>query len=502
LVEELVRRGVFEGTDDRFDFTHDRIRAVISADLLLPQRKVLHRQIGAALETVHADDLGTHSAALATHYRAGEVWDKAVDFSRQAAVRATDRSAYSQAVAHTDQALEALARLPEGRQTLELAFEIRTEGARYAALWSIGQQERALENAREALALAERLGDQHRLARSLDYLGNAVWMSGENVRALEFCQRASEIAAALEDTAVQVVSTLDLGAISNSLGDYRSAVAFLQKNRGILRGDVARNRFGRTFYPSVTTRCHLARSLAELGEFSQAIAVAEEGLQIAEDLGHLGSILVAQSLASEVLIRRSEFGDAILRLERCLSLALPEAFAAIYPAIAGWLGHAYAMTGRADEGLSLLEPAAKRAGRAHRPFEVLVTAYLGEAYLLAGRRDDARAAAERALSLARERSDRGGEARALSVLGEIATHHDPPEVESAEQHYRQALALAEDLGMRPLIAHCHLGLGKLYRRTGKREQAQEHLTTATTMYRDMGMTYWLEKTETAMSELA
>jgi tetratricopeptide (TPR) repeat protein len=310
-------------------------------------------------------------------------------------------------------------------------------------------------------------------------------MSGENVRALEFCQRASEIAAALEDTAVQVVSTLDLGAISNSLGDYRSAVAFLQKNRGILRGDVARNRFGRTFYPSVTTRCHLARSLAELGEFSQAIAVAEEGLQIAEDLGHLGSILVAQSLASEVLIRRSEFGDAILRLERCLSLALPEAFAAIYPAIAGWLGHAYAMT-----------------GRAHRPFEVLVTAYLGEAYLLAGRRDDARAAAERALSLARERSDRGGEARALSVLGEIATHHDPPEVESAEQHYRQALALAEDLGMRPLIAHCHLGLGKLYRRTGKREQAQEHLTTATTMYRDMGMTYWLEKTETAMSELA
>jgi len=72
---------------------------------------------------------------------------------------------------------------------------------------------------------------------------------------------------------------------------------------------------------------------------------------------------------------------------------------------------------------------------------------------------------------------------------------------SGEAHYRQALALAEPRGMRPLVAHCHLGLAKLYRRTGKREQAQEHLTTATTMYREMGMTYWLEKAEAQMREL-
>jgi hypothetical protein len=59
-----------------------------------------------------------------------------------------------------------------------------------------------------------------------------------------------------------------------------------------------------------------------------------------------------------------------------------------------------------------------------------------------------------------------------------------------------------DYGMRPLIAHCHLGLGKLYRRTGKREQAREHLTTATTMYREMDMRFWLEKAEAEMMELA
>ena len=73
--------------------------------------------------------------------------------------------------------------------------------------------------------------------------------------------------------------------------------------------------------------------------------------------------------------------------------------------------------------------------------------------------------------------------------------------EDAEGYYREALALAGELGMRPLVAHCHLGLGKLYRRTGKREQAREHLTTATTMYREMDMRFWLEKAEAAAMEL-
>ena len=68
------------------------------------------------------------------------------------------------------------------------------------------------------------------------------------------------------------------------------------------------------------------------------------------------------------------------------------------------------------------------------------------------------------------------------------------------RHYRQALA--EALGLRPLLAHCHLGLGKLYRRTGQREQAHEHLTTAKPMYREMGMTFWLEQAEAESRALA
>ena len=93
-------------------------------------------------------------------------------------------------------------------------------------------------------------------------------------------------------------------------------------------------------------------------------------------------------------------------------------------------------------------------------------------------------------------------ANALHLLGDIATHPDRFDAESGEAHYRQALALAEPRGVRPLVAHCHLGLAKFYRRTGKYEHAQERFTTATTRYREMRMTYWLEKAEVEIRELA
>ena len=94
------------------------------------------------------------------------------------------------------------------------------------------------------------------------------------------------------------------------------------------------------------------------------------------------------------------------------------------------------------------------------------------------------------------------EGQVLRMLGDIAAHPDHFEVNTAEAHYRQALALAEALGLRPLMAHCHFGLGALYRRTDKHEQAREHLRTATTMYREMDMRFWLEQAEREMKESA
>jgi tetratricopeptide (TPR) repeat protein len=128
---------------------------------------------------------------------------------------------------------------------------------------------------------------------------------------------------------------------------------------------------------------------------------------------------------------------------------------------------------------------------------VWVTA-LSEAYLLAGRVDEALTSARRALALADSRR-RSHQAWLLRLLGEITAHHHPPEAAPAEDYYRQALTLAEELGMRPLQAHCHSGLGTLYRHTGQPEQARVELSTAIEMYRDMEMAFWLPETEAALA---
>jgi tetratricopeptide (TPR) repeat protein len=129
-----------------------------------------------------------------------------------------------------------------------------------------------------------------------------------------------------------------------------------------------------------------------------------------------------------------------------------------------------------------------------------VVTCLSEAYLLAGRLEDAHTRAAQAVDLARQYQQRGAQAWALWLLGESTACQVSSEIESAAGHYRQALALAEELGMRPLQAHCHRGLGTLYARTGQQDQARTALSTVIELYRAMGMTFWLPQAEAALAQ--
>src|SRR5262249_30856801 len=128
-------------------------------------------------------------------------------------------------------------------------------------------------------------------------------------------------------------------------------------------------------------------------------------------------------------------------------------------------------------------------------------AHLSEGYVYAGRMDDAITTAQRALAVAIEAGEPGSEAHAHQVLADVLSQGDRPDMVPGVSHYQRALALARPRGMRPLVAHCHLGLGKLYRRTGQREQAGEHLAAATAMYREMDMPFYLEQAEAELTAL-
>jgi tetratricopeptide (TPR) repeat protein len=160
------------------------------------------------------------------------------------------------------------------------------------------------------------------------------------------------------------------------------------------------------------------------------------------------------------------------------------------------------LAGRVADTVPLLIQAIEQSiamGRAQ--VEALCGLSLGEAYLLVGRLEEACAHAERTLALARGHQEQGHQAYTLRLLGDIAARRGPPDVEQAEAHYQQALALADELGMRPLQAHCHLGLGRLYAQTGRAAQAHAALSAAIDLYRAMDMTLWLLQAEAVLAQV-
>ena len=164
------------------------------------------------------------------------------------------------------------------------------------------------------------------------------------------------------------------------------------------------------------------------------------------------------------------------------------------------LGAAYTLDGRTADAVPLLTQALQQITATEMvAYEALCRLALGEAQLLAGRLEAAHSLSERAFTLTHEHRERGHETYALQLLGDIAARRDPPEAEQAEAYYRQALALAEELGMRLLLAHCQLGLSTLYSQTGRQPQAHAGLTAAIALYRAMEMTFWLPDTEAALA---
>jgi len=189
----------------------------------------------------------------------------------------------------------------------------------------------------------------------------------------------------------------------------------------------------------------------------------------------------------------------MLVLERCLDLCRTWQFVQWTAHVAASLGTTYALAGRVNKALTLVGGPWKEFRR--RPLHnwpALILLSAGMTYLSAGRMGEAASQAREALALTRRLGARGNEAHAHCLNGDIAVAAGD---EDAEGYYCQALALAEPRGMRPPVAHCHLGLGKLHRRASNRAQAQEHLTMAMAMYRDMGMTYWLEQAEAETRQL-
>jgi tetratricopeptide (TPR) repeat protein len=479
-----------------YTFKHALIQDAAYQSLLRSTRQQYHQQIAQVLEARFADIHETQPELLAHHYTEAGLSAQAIPNWQRAGQRAMARSGYREAVTCFEKALVALRRLPEHRDTLEQAIDLRLNVRN--ALLALGDLRAMFDALREAETLAKAIDDHRRLGRISLYMTEYFRMVGDYDRAVASGQHALTLAESVSDVGMQVVANVYLGNAYYPRGDYRRAIEVLRKVVTSVTGDLTREHFGMTGFPSVLSRTWLAWCLAEVGAFREAIAHGGEGLRLAEAVDQPFSLVNAYTGIGWVYLRQGALSQAIPLLARGLALCQTWDIQSWLHTAAGNLGHAYALSGRVAEALPLLEQAASIGnGGGH----AMYTARLSEAYLLAGQITKASTLAGHALALARDRKERGHQAWALRLLGAIASQNDPPEIESAEAHYQQALALAKELGMRPLQAHCHLGLGTLYTKIGQREQGRAELTTAIELYRAMAMTFWLPEAEAALAEV-
>lgn len=488
------------GAEGECTFKHGLTREVAYEGLLLQRRRALHAQIVSAIEDLYAERLVEHVDRLAHHALSGEVWRKAVDYSRHVAAKAEQTAAYRAAIGALEQALVALEHLPSSPETKRESIDIRLELR--SSLMPSGELHAMRDHLRVAEGLADELGDGARLARIYSYLGQYFAFMREPDMAIELGERAVELAKAHGDLGLVVLSSILAGEALFSAGEFRRCIAMQQRSLALLKGEHRYQRFGMTGVPAALSRGIVAFCSAELGEFTDGQTVSTEALQLAEEVNHPYTLEIVYLYDGFLHLTQGHLQVAIGSLTRAIELCRAWNFPVLLTTATARLGYAHVLSGYVDLGLPLLEQATAQADASGRHYEhATIVAWLAHAYLLSGRLEDSIKQAKRAYELAEASKQQAKIAHALRILGEVHSAGSFEQREEAEHFSILALDLAVKLGMRPLQAHCHLGLSRLYQRQGLLADARAHITEAVWLYNALEMGFWLREAERQLSEL-
>jgi len=479
-----------------YTFRHALTHEVAYGGLLRERRRAAHTRIVEAMERLYAHRLPEQIERLATHAVRAELWPKAVPYLRQAAAKAMSRSANAEAVSWLEQARSAIGHLPAGRETDELAVDLRFDLRNaFFAIGDLPAIERVLD---EAAKLVEGLDDRRRQGWVAAYKSHYFWRTGDLGRAIESGRRALEAAESVTDLGLEATN-VNLGLAYYGIGDYPRAIECLRRIVDRLEGQLARERFGWAGVPAGTARAYLVGCLAEIGRFAEGVRHGEDSIRLAEAAGHPFSLGQALVNLGVLHLRRGDLEPAIAVLERCLEVSRVADVPALFASTASGLGYAYALSGRVAEGLALLEQGVAEAkARKITARQSLWTSWLADVCRLDGAIERAEEIAAQAVDLAKAHGGRGNHTAAVVVQAGVAQAAGRP---TAESLYLVAIAQAVELGMRPVEAQARLGLATLYRDAGRLDEARERAQNAARLFRAMDMSRWLARADALLKSL-
>jgi tetratricopeptide (TPR) repeat protein len=451
----VVQRGT--PPEASYIYKHALIQDAAYGTLLRARRREWHARIASALKERLPQTAAAPPELLAHHFTEAGQPAEAVGFWIAAGDRAVGRAAHREASAFFGRALAALGAQAETPETLAAIVDLRRQ--LHQALYPLGQLQHACANLAEAERAADRLGDGVRLSRVLSSQVYVLSATGDLAGAIAAGERALNLLAERDDLDAAVNTRLMLARALYAAGRYHEAVGRARDAAGLLGEDVDRGALG-GINQTVSAHVWLALCHAERGEFEAGAAECEAAMRLAaHPRCSEHEVLWSRLGLGRLRVVSGDLAGAIEALAPTLPLC--EGDLAIYLSrIAASLGTAYAGTGRIDEGLALLQRADEHAQAIGFAFgHALVLAQLGGALLSAGDPDRAQEVGLRAVDAALRWGERGNEAWAHCVLGDVAAARR--DWREADTRYREALAIAEQLGMAPVRGQCSDGLARL-----------------------------------------
>jgi tetratricopeptide (TPR) repeat protein len=467
-------------------FRHALIHEVAYGSLISARRQMLHARVLRGMESQFRDNTLDVVESLAHHAFNAALWDEAVNYLCQAGDKAVEFSAYQAAGAFFESSLQALTHLPQDHERMRQGIDIRLKlRPVFVAIADFDRLERYLADAE---TMAGSIQDQQRLA-AIDvaraFVHNA---RGELDATIERSARARNIARTIGNIGLEVGATFYLGQAHMWRGDFRQAVAVLEDNMAWIDGPLRHQRVGTTGTSSVLWLGMLGASQGRLGNFAAAIDTARKACLIADEVRRPADIAIAYWWAGFVLEHKGDVPAALQYLEHGFNVCRTGQINYLLPIISTSLGHAYALAGRAEQGIPLLEKAlAFNRGAKFTYGEAWSSVYLGFANLLDNRYGGMLDQARNILELARKHRYRAIEVDALLLLGDVHRNPSAPAREEAERCYLQACDLSSELGLRPEYARCQMALGQLLMESGRQAEAERLIDSAVQLCRSIGM---------------
>ena len=490
--------------DLEYTFKHALTFEVAYGSLLQERRRTLHARIAHAIEQLYPERVIEHAERLAYHARHGEEWSRAARYAHLAAGRAMAHARYEAAATLYETVIRAIDRESEGGDAslkLDAYLEL------FAARVETGAAEGFEELGEKAEALARALGDRERLAQVRVRLAQGscfIWVGADGLETALVRSREAFDLAAPTDLRTRSYARLLAGTASLALGRFRDAIRECEAGVGLFTTIPVDAETYRLVLPiRANLQAWQAAAYAALGEFEAALTSAAEARQIANEIDHPQCGWLAAAYSSHVLVSKGEIDAAARIYESGLAIAKDNQLPYGVLSTSLGLAHCRFLMGRDAEGMKSL-PDDRSPGAILKQFTRTVGRYgalPASAYLTAGRLDKAQAEIAHGLALAMAEKARAYQVPLFRLRAEALAMPEIDDRDEAGSCWRQCLELAAELEMRPELAHAHLGLARLLRNTGALDQAREHLRVATNMYREMDMRFWLERAETAMSEL-